>query len=59
MEDGRFLCVYRQRGHLFIQLDTRRLGPYRFAAKDAIRAPNATMADIAFKKKARKRFAAA
>ena len=50
MEDGRFLCVYRQKGHLFIQLDTRRLGPYRFAAKGrgGIRAPNAAMADIAF-----------
>lgn len=51
MEDNHFICIYRQRGHLFIQLDTRRLGLYRFAAKDAIHVSNATMADIAFNKK--------
>jgi len=54
MEDGLFICVYRQRGRLFIHLGDHLLGPYRFAAKDAIRAPNATIADMTFTRKGKR-----
>lgn len=54
MEDNRFLCIYRQRGNLFIQLDDRRLGPYRCNKKDILHATGAELADMAFIKKGKK-----